>query len=388
MSVRTFYDELAPLYHLIYEDWETSLGRQGAALGALIGECWGADARAVLDASLGIGTQALGLLGRGFRVTGLDLSVGAVTRARREAALRGLPLVSLVADFRALPVRSAAFDVVLACDNSLPHLDSEADIRGALAECFRCVRPGGGCLLSMRDYKSPPPTGTVEVRPYGERLWAGRRYHLRQVWTWRGPRYDLSFEITPADRAEAGTTVLKTTYLAIPVEQVAGLMRTVGFENVRRMDGRFFQPVLVGTRPRSYPKSEARKETHAMSQVGVRYMIDDVPAAIKFYTTLLGFTVEHDASPAFAAVTRDGVRLLLSGEGSSGKRPLSDGRRQVPGGWNRIHLTVTNLEAEVKRLRGAGVSFRTSEIVSGPGGAQVIVDDPSGNPIEIFQARG
>jgi len=249
MSVRAFYDDLAPLYHLIFEDWETSVGRQGAALSALIAEYWGADARAVLDASLGIGTQGLGLLGRGFRVTGSDLSVGAVTRARREAATRGLPLVSLVADFRALPVRSAAFDVVLLCDNSLPHLDNEVEIRGALAECLRSVRPGGGCLLSMRDYKSPPPPGTVEVRPYGERLWAGRRYHVRQVWTWRGPRYELSFEITPADGTEAEAVVLKTTYLAIPVEQVAGLMRAVGFENVRRVDGRFFQPVLVGTRP-------------------------------------------------------------------------------------------------------------------------------------------
>jgi catechol 2,3-dioxygenase-like lactoylglutathione lyase family enzyme len=125
-----------------------------------------------------------------------------------------------------------------------------------------------------------------------------------------------------------------------------------------------------------------------MSEVGVRYMIDDVPAAVHFYTKILRFTVEHDASPAFASVSRDGVRLLLSGEGSSGKRPLADGRRQEPGGWNRIHLTVANLEEEVKRLRGAGVPFRTSEIVSGPGGAQVIVDDPSGNPIEIFQPRG
>ena len=124
-----------------------------------------------------------------------------------------------------------------------------------------------------------------------------------------------------------------------------------------------------------------------MSEVSVRYMIEDVPAAIGFYTKLLGFTVEHDASPAFAAVSRDGVRLLLSGEGSSGKRPLPDGRHQVPGGWNRIHLTVSNLEAEVERLRAAGVPFRTHEIVSGPGGAQVIIDDPSGNPIEIFQPR-
>jgi predicted enzyme related to lactoylglutathione lyase len=124
-----------------------------------------------------------------------------------------------------------------------------------------------------------------------------------------------------------------------------------------------------------------------MPEVSVRYMIDDVPAAVGFYTTLLGFTLEQDASPAFAAVSRDGVRLLLSGEGSSGKRTLADGRRQESGGWNRIHLQVSDLESEVKRLRGAGVPFRTNEIVTGPGGSQVIIDDPSGNPIELFQPR-
>jgi len=129
------------------------------------------------------------------------------------------------------------------------------------------------------------------------------------------------------------------------------------------------------------------QEEMAMSTISVRYIIDDVPAAMRFYTTLLGFTVERDASPAFASVVRDGVRLLLSGDGSSGKRPLPDGRRQVPGGWNRVHLEVADLAAEVARLRAAGVSFRTEESVSGPGGAQVIVDDPSGNPVELFQAR-
>jgi catechol 2,3-dioxygenase-like lactoylglutathione lyase family enzyme len=124
-----------------------------------------------------------------------------------------------------------------------------------------------------------------------------------------------------------------------------------------------------------------------MSSVSVRYIIDDVPAAIRFYTTLLGFTVEHDASPAFASLVRDGVRLLLSGEGSSGKRPLPDGRRQAPGGWNRIHLEVPDLGAEVDRLQSARVPFRTSDIVAGPGGAQVIIEDPSGNPVELFQRR-
>ena len=124
-----------------------------------------------------------------------------------------------------------------------------------------------------------------------------------------------------------------------------------------------------------------------MSRVGVRYIINDVPVAIHFYTTLLGFTLEHDASPAFASVARDGVRLLLSGDDSSGKRPLPDGRRQVSGGWNRVHLEVDDLAAEVERLRAAGVSFRTKDMVTGPGGAQVIVDDPSGNPVELFEPR-
>lgn len=124
-----------------------------------------------------------------------------------------------------------------------------------------------------------------------------------------------------------------------------------------------------------------------MSKVSVRYIIEDVSAAVRFYTTLLGFTLEHDAAPAFASVVRDGVRLLLSGDGSSGKRALADGRQQLPGGWNRVHLEVADLETEVARLRAAGVSFRTKDIVTGPGGAQVILDDPSGNPVELFQSR-
>jgi SAM-dependent methyltransferase len=249
MSVRAFYDELAPLYHLVYENWEASVARQGKALASLIAEHWGADVRTVLDAAVGIGTQALGLLALGFRVTGSDLSPGAVARAKREAALRRLPLSCLVADFRALPVRATSVDVVLVCDNALPHLETHGEIQTALTECFRCARPGGGCLLSMRDYGPPPPSGTVDVQPYGERLWGGRRYRVRQVWSWRQSRYDLSLEILPVDHAAECAKVFKSSYLAIPVEEVAELMRAAGFEGVRRLDGRFFQPVLVGTRP-------------------------------------------------------------------------------------------------------------------------------------------
>jgi catechol 2,3-dioxygenase-like lactoylglutathione lyase family enzyme len=121
-----------------------------------------------------------------------------------------------------------------------------------------------------------------------------------------------------------------------------------------------------------------------MPMVSIRYMIDDVPAAIDFYTTHLGFTPQHDASPAFASVVRDGVRLLLSGKASSGRRAMPDGREPVPGGWNRIHIQVDDLEAEVNRLREAGLNFR-NEIISGPGGSQILLDDPSGNPVELFQ---
>jgi catechol 2,3-dioxygenase-like lactoylglutathione lyase family enzyme len=118
--------------------------------------------------------------------------------------------------------------------------------------------------------------------------------------------------------------------------------------------------------------------------VHVRYMVDDVDTAIAFYTRHLGFTVRSSAAPAFADVVRGNLRLLLSGPTSSAGRPMPDGRRPEPGGWNRIHLIVDDIAAEVERLRAEGVRFR-NEIVTGPGGRQILVDDPSGNPIELFQ---
>ena len=118
--------------------------------------------------------------------------------------------------------------------------------------------------------------------------------------------------------------------------------------------------------------------------VSVRYMVDDVQAAIDFYTRHFGFALRRSALPAFADVIRGKLRLLLAGPESSAGRPLPDGRKPGPGGWNRIHLIVDDIAAEVERLRSAGLSFR-SDIVSGPGGQQILLDDPSGNPIELFQ---
>jgi catechol 2,3-dioxygenase-like lactoylglutathione lyase family enzyme len=117
--------------------------------------------------------------------------------------------------------------------------------------------------------------------------------------------------------------------------------------------------------------------------VSVRYMVDDVPAAVDFYAKHFGFTVGVNA-PAFADVYRGHLRLLLSGPQSSAGRPMPDGAQPAPGGWNRIHFIVEDIAAEVGRLRGEGVRFRT-DIISGPGGQQILLEDPSGNPIELFQ---
>ena len=118
--------------------------------------------------------------------------------------------------------------------------------------------------------------------------------------------------------------------------------------------------------------------------VNVRYMVDDVEDAVAFYTTHFSFMLRTSAAPAFADVVRGNLRLLLSGPASSAGRPMPDGRTPGPGGWNRIHFIVDDIAAEVERLRSAGLTFR-NDIISGPGGRQILLNDPSDNPIELFQ---
>jgi glyoxylase I family protein len=129
---------------------------------------------------------------------------------------------------------------------------------------------------------------------------------------------------------------------------------------------------------------DARPHAFVTSVHGIRYQVKDVERAVAFYTEHLGFALVHQQLPAFASVSAGGVQLLLSGPGASGSRPMPNGQRQEPGGWNRVVLRVTNLPGYIAELKKAGLHFR-NDMETGPGGRQIQVEDPDGNPIELFE---
>jgi len=247
-----FYDSLAPLYHLVYQDWPASVRRQGAQLAALIHAEWPARGR-LLDVSCGIGTQAIGLALQGFAVTGSDVSAGAVGRAQQEAGSWGVSLALSVCDVRqAHGHHGAGFDLVISCDNSLPHLLTDQDLLLGLQQMRACLAPGGGCIITLRDY-AREERGRHLVKPCGVRLEGGKRYLLFQVWDFsaEGSHYDLSFFFVEEDlrTQETRAHTLRSRYYAVSTERLCELMREAGFERVRRIDDAFYQPVLVGTQP-------------------------------------------------------------------------------------------------------------------------------------------
>jgi SAM-dependent methyltransferase len=245
-----FYDRLSGFYHLIFENWDESIDRQAEQLAAVIAGRWGPQARSILDVSCGIGTQAIGLAKRGFFVTASDISPAAIARARKEAQRRAVHVDLSVCDMRAPRVHHEQhFDVVISVDNSITHLLNDDELLSALRQIHACTRPGGGCLLTVRDYDQEP-RGTGLIKPYRVKEEDGKRYVIFQVWDFEGQLYNMAmyFVVDDGTSPRLETYVMRTRYNAVGTDHLLALMRHAGFTATERLDGVFYQPVLVGSR--------------------------------------------------------------------------------------------------------------------------------------------
>lgn len=243
-----FYDQLTPFYHLIYGDWNAAIEQQAMQLSSIIRSYWGNAVNSILDVSCGIGTQAIALASQGYQVTASDLSPKAIERAREESQQRNVKITFSVGDMRtAYHHHQTEFDVVISCDNSIPHLLNDQEIITALKQMYLCTRVGGGCLLTLRDYDQEPK-GRGLVKPYGVREAMGKRYFVFQVWDFEGELYDVSMYFVEDDwqSSNANTHVMRSRYYAISPNHLMELMADVGYVSVSRLNEQFFQPVLIG----------------------------------------------------------------------------------------------------------------------------------------------
>lgn len=253
-----FYDRLTPFYHLIYADWNSTIRQHGEALDQIIRSTGAETPCAVLDAACGIGTQALGLASMGYQVTASDFCSASLDRTQNEAIQRGLSIRTTVADMRELYAHHhRTFDVVIACDNAIPHLLSDAEILVALKEFYRCTAPGGLCLISIWDYTNVELRGPAQVHPNGVHQVEKARYVLLQVSNPQPPLHETIFYII--EHREGAPPVTHTSRVicyAVPIYRLMRLMGDAGFHEVRRVDGVFAQPVIIGRK-----KTEGRNKT-------------------------------------------------------------------------------------------------------------------------------
>ncbi|HBC87999.1 MAG TPA: hypothetical protein DCZ94_13695 [Lentisphaeria bacterium] len=248
-DMNQFYKGLTPYYHLIYQDWEKSIRKQAKDINSIIREKLGDGVHSILDVSCGIGTQAIGLAQHGYQVTASDLSPEEAERAKVETSKKGLNINFSVSDMRdSFKHHAKQFDAVISCDNSVPHLLTDDDILLAFSQFHQCTRPGGTCIISVRDYEKED-LSKQQIKPYGVREEHGVRWLLWQVWDPHGSTYDVTMYLLE-ERAgsECRIHIVRTVYYAIGIQKLMDLMRSAGFENVTRRDGVFFQPLITGTR--------------------------------------------------------------------------------------------------------------------------------------------
>jgi glycine/sarcosine N-methyltransferase len=248
-TVQDFYDDLSSNYHLIFKDWEASMVNQAAALGPIMRKCVSAVPMTVLDCACGIGTQALGLAKLGFRVTGTDISPGAVERTRLEASARGLDLRLYVADMLHLSaVPETGFDAVICMDNALPHFSCDEHLAEAASQVRKKLRAGGTFMASIRDYDH-----LIKERPViqGPSFFSdeGRRRIVFQLWDWTDERtYTFHLYITRDTPTGWQTQHGVSSYRVMLRDELTSILESVGFARVRWMlpaESGFYQPLVV-----------------------------------------------------------------------------------------------------------------------------------------------
>ena len=249
-KVLDFYESLATRYHLIFEDWDRSIDRQSKVLGRLLNVQHGDRPLKILDCACGIGTQAIGFAKSGHKVTGSDLSEGAVTRARQEAEIRGLDISFIVSDMTSLSeIVEGTFDVVAAMDNALPHL-SRDQVRRALRAISSRLAQNGRFIASIRDYDellNQRPT-TQPPAFYGD---SGQRRIVHQVWDWiDAERYIVHLYITEESNHGWTTHHFVSEYRCILRAELSNELESAGFKDVRWLmpgESGYYQPVVLAT---------------------------------------------------------------------------------------------------------------------------------------------
>ncbi|MEA4907765.1 MAG: class I SAM-dependent methyltransferase [Anaerolineaceae bacterium] len=247
-----YYDQLAPYYQWLYADWEASVTRQAQALDGVLSEFLGPRPHTVLDVACGVGTQSIGLARLGYQVTASDLSPAEVEQARQAASRQGLEITLGVADMRQVwDTYRQEYDAVLACDNAVPHLLDEDEILSAFRQFYRCVRPGGCCLISVRDYAQVPRGGRRRqfyprlVQPVGE-----GQIVIFDVWDFDGDVYTMTTYILQDNGGpQAPAQVIRGgKYFCVSIPVLENLFRTAGFRQVTTLRERFFQPLIVAVK--------------------------------------------------------------------------------------------------------------------------------------------
>lgn len=246
--IASFYDQLSPFYEYIFQDWNSSVDRQAAILDQIIHEHFGENVEFILDAACGIGTQAIGLAQKGYQLSASDISESEVGRARSEASQRGLHIDFRVADMRRLQKAfQREFDLVIACDNAIPHLLNDDEICGAFREFYQITSESGGCIISVRDYEG--------MERGGRRLYPRQVHDVHQgrilvfdCWDFDGDFYDITMYIVE----DTGQSLAKThvirggRYYCVSISKLEKLMRDAGFSTVITLKDRFYQPLLIG----------------------------------------------------------------------------------------------------------------------------------------------